>query len=88
MKKDIIIVTGGAGFVGSNLIENFIKKTKYKIISIDNYSSGFRKNHINNLRVKYIKGHTKDIEREEEACCEDKRDNSATPALVALVSCF
>ena len=63
MKKDTIIVTGGAGFVGSNLIENFIKKTKYKIISIDNYSSGFRKNHINNLRVKYIKGHTKDIEK-------------------------
>ena len=63
MKKDIIIVTGGAGFVGSNLIENFIKKTKYKIISIDNYSSGFRKNHINSLRVKYIKGHTKDIEK-------------------------
>ena len=63
MKKDIIIVTGGAGFVGSNLIENFIKKTKYKIISVDNYSSGFRKNHINSLRVKYIKGHTKDIEK-------------------------
>ena len=63
MKKDTIIVTGGAGFVGSNLIENFIKKTKYKIISIDNYSSGFRKNHINSLRVKYIKGHTKDIEK-------------------------
>ena len=63
MKKDIIIVTGGAGFVGSNLIENFIKKTKYKIISIDNYSSGFRKNHINSSRVKYIKGHTKDIEK-------------------------
>ena len=63
MKKNIIIVTGGDGFVGSNLIENFIKKTKYKIISIDNYSSGFRKNHINSLRVKYIKGHTKDIEK-------------------------
>ena len=63
MKKDTIIVTGGAGFVGSNLIENFIKKTKYKIISIDNYSSGFKKNHIKSLRVKYIKGHTKDIEK-------------------------
>ena len=63
MKKNIIIVTGGAGFVGSNLIENFIKKTRYKIISIDNYSSGFRKNHIKNSRVKYIKGHTKDIQK-------------------------
>ena len=59
--KNLIIVTGGAGFVGSNLIELLIKKTKYKIISIDNYSSGVKKNHIKNKRVKYIKGHTKNI---------------------------
>ena len=38
--KKIIVVTGGAGFVGSNLINLLIKKTKFKIISIDNYSSG------------------------------------------------
>ena len=37
--KKIIIVTGGAGFVGANLIEYLIKKTKFNIISIDNYSS-------------------------------------------------
>ena len=42
--KNIIVVTGGAGFVGSNLIEFLLKKTKYKIISIDNYSSGTFKN--------------------------------------------
>ena len=59
--KNLIIVTGGAGFVGSNLIELLIKKTKYKILSIDNYSSGVKKNHIKNKRVKYIKGHTKNI---------------------------
>ena len=41
--KNIIVVTGGAGFVGSNLIELFLKKTNYKIISIDNYSSGTKK---------------------------------------------
>ena len=40
--KKLIIVTGGAGFVGSNLIE-FLKKTNFKIISIDNYSTGFKK---------------------------------------------
>ena len=57
--KKIIIVTGGAGFVGSNLIEFFINKTKFKIISIDNYSSGSKKNHIKNKRVKYIAGDTK-----------------------------
>ena len=61
MKKNIIIVTGGAGFVGSNMIEYLVKKTKYKIISIDNYSSGYKKNHLKNKRVKYIKANTKDI---------------------------
>ena len=55
MKKIKFIVTGGAGFVGTNLIKLLIKKTKYKIISIDNYSSGRKKNHIKNKRVKYIK---------------------------------
>ena len=59
--KNIIVITGGAGFVGSNLIEYFINKTKFKIISIDNYSSGTKKNHIKNLRVKYIKSDTKNI---------------------------
>ena len=54
MKKNTIIVTGGAGFVGSNLILYLLNKTKFKIISIDNYSSGFKKNHIKNKRVTYI----------------------------------
>ena len=59
--KNLIIITGGAGFVGSNLISLFLKKTKYKIISLDNYSSGKKSNHIKNKRVKYIKGNTKNI---------------------------
>ena len=61
MKKNKIVITGGAGFVGTNLINLFLKKTKYKIISIDNYSSGFKKNHIKNKRVNYIKEDTKNI---------------------------
>ena len=61
MKKNIIIVTGGAGFVGSNLIKYFLKKTKFNIISIDNYSSGIKKNEIKNKKIKYIKGETKNI---------------------------
>ena len=59
--KNYIVITGGAGFVGSNLIELLVLKTKYKIISIDNYSSGTKKNHIKNKSVKYIHGNTKDI---------------------------
>ena len=61
MKKDIIIVTGGAGFVGSNLILMLLKKTNFKILSLDNYSSGSKKNHIKNKRVTYIKSNTKNI---------------------------
>ena len=61
MKKNTIIVTGGAGFVGANLIELLLKRTKYKIISLDNYSSGSSKNHIKDKRVRYVRGYTKDI---------------------------
>ena len=61
MKKKYVVVTGGAGFVGSNLIEYFLKKTKLNIISIDNYSSGSKSNHIKNRRVTYLKKETKDI---------------------------
>ena len=63
VKKNKIIVTGGAGFVGTNLIKLFLKKTKLKIISIDNYSSGKKSNHIKNNRVKYIKGKTVNINK-------------------------
>jgi len=59
--KNIIVVTGGAGFVGSNLIKYLIKKTKFKIISIDNYSSGLRSNHILSKKIIYIKSDTKNI---------------------------
>ena len=61
--KKIIIVTGGAGFVGSNLISLLLKKTKFKIISIDDYTSGNKGNHIKNKRIKYIKSHTKFIDK-------------------------
>ena len=61
--KKIIVVTGGSGFVGSNLIELLLNKTNFKIISIDNYSSGTKKNHLKNSRVKYIKSHTKNISK-------------------------
>ena len=59
--KKIIIITGGSGFVGSNMILLLLNKTKYNIISIDNYSSGSIKNHINDKRIKYIKSDTKNI---------------------------
>jgi len=61
--KNIIIVTGGAGFVGSNLIKLLLKKTKNKIISVDNYSTGSKKNHIQNSKIKYLKGYTKNLSK-------------------------
>ena len=60
--KKFIVVTGGCGFVGSNLIKYLIKKSSYNIISLDDYSSGTRKNHIKDKRAIYIKGNTKDID--------------------------
>ena len=59
--KNFIVVTGGAGFVGSNLIKSLLKKTNKQIISLDNYSSGSKKNHIKNTRVRYLKANTADI---------------------------
>jgi len=60
--KNILVVTGGAGFIGSNLISELLKFKNFRVLSIDNYSSGLSKNHINNKRVKYLKGNTKNIE--------------------------
>ncbi len=63
MKKNIVVITGGAGFVGTNLIKRIINKTKYKIISIDNYSSGKITNHVKNKRITYLKSQTKNISK-------------------------
>ena len=61
--KNFIVVTGGAGFVGSNLIQLLLTKTKFKIISLDNYSTGLKKNHIKNKRIMYVTGNTSDFKR-------------------------
>ena len=48
--RNIILITGGAGFIGSNLIKKLLLDTKYIIFSIDNYSTGSKKNHIKNKK--------------------------------------
>ena len=58
-----LVITGGAGFVGSNLITFLLKKTNYKIISLDNYSTGTTINHIKDKRLKYLKSDTKNISK-------------------------
>ena len=69
--KKIIVVTGGAGFVGANLIEYLLKKTTINIISIDNHSSGTKKNQIKDKRVKYIRADTRKISK----VLENKKKN-------------
>ena len=54
-----ILVTGGAGFIGSHLCEKLVEDPSNKVYSLDNYSTGSKDNHIKG--VHYIKGHTKDI---------------------------
>ena len=50
-----VLVTGGAGFVGSNLIKSIVKKyPSYKVISVDNYFTGKKENHIDSPNVTYI----------------------------------
>ena len=62
-KKNIVVVTGGAGFVGSNLIKELAKDKSIKLISIDNYSTGKIKNHIKNKNIKYIRSNTLYVDR-------------------------
>ena len=57
MKK--ILVTGGAGFIGSHLCETLCSKKGYEVYSLDNYSTGVKKNHV--IGVTYIKGDTRHI---------------------------
>ncbi len=59
--KNYILITGGAGFVGSNLIKSLLLQKNIKILSLDNYSSGKKSNHIINKRVTYIKSDTTQI---------------------------
>jgi UDP-glucose 4-epimerase len=56
--QKLVLVTGGAGFIGSNLCERLLAEG-YKVISLDNYSAGLRENHIEG--VDYREGDTKDI---------------------------
>lgn len=59
--KRTILVTGGAGFIGSNLIERLVRDGRYDVYSLDNYFTGKKENHIPGAT--YIEGHTKDIEK-------------------------
>jgi len=55
-----ILITGGAGFIGSHLIKRLLEDGLNEVVSLDNYFTGSEKNHI--VGARYLKGHTKDIE--------------------------
>ena len=62
MIKKNILITGGAGFIGSNLVKFILKKNiARKIIVLDNYSSGSKLNHISSNKITYMRGDTKNI---------------------------
>lgn len=56
-----ILVTGGAGHVGSHIIEELVKDDNNKVVSLDNYFTGSKENHIKG--AEYIKGYTKNIHK-------------------------
>ncbi len=58
-EKKKILVTGGAGFIGTNLIEQLVKNQANEVYSLDNYSTGSKNNHIKGAT--YIEGDTNDI---------------------------
>src|SRR3989344_6049943 len=60
MGKKTILVTGGAGFVGSNLIKRLLADG-HSVISLDNYFAGTTEAHVEG--AEYREGHTKDIEK-------------------------
>ena len=59
-KGDKILVTGGAGFIGSHLCELLIEKG-YNVFSLDNYFTGTNLNHVKG--VIYIKGDCENIDK-------------------------
>src|SRR6056300_294157 len=61
--KKIIIITDKNKFIGFNLIRKLLNKTKFNILSLNNYSTEKKKNQIKSTRIKYIKSHTKNISK-------------------------
>jgi len=62
--KQKVLITGGAGFIGSNLCDHFIKKG-YRVVCLDNFATGHRKNiehHLSNPDFTLVEGDIRNLE--------------------------
>ena len=81
MEINTILVTGGSGFIGSNLIDKLIEQKK-KIICIDNFDDFYSKNiKLNNMQASlkspdytFVEGDIRNQERLEKIFSENKID--------------